>query len=82
MDLDEAQDALARLQSAEPDIPIIPICAELAEHTDDLVSLLKRQLDVLPPPDEAELNRILAKRRRFASEKTDDLDASLDDGDW
>ncbi len=81
MDLEGAQEHLKRLQETEPQAVIVPICAELQEHTDELILTFRRLLDELPPEDEALLYRILARRRVFRNEKTaanDDMDFADD----
>ncbi len=80
MDLPESEANLKRLQEAEPEAMIVPICAELKEHTAELIEILQKKLQSLPPEDEEWLNRILARRRHFATEKTDDME-DVDD-DW
>ena len=77
MDLEGSQANLARLKEAEPNSTIIPICAELAENTDTLIRQLRSLLETLPPMNEEDLNRILAKRRVFLNDKTQPKD---DDG--
>lgn len=80
MDMAEAAANLERLRASEPGAVIVPVCAELAEHTDELIQVLRGRLDALPPVDEEALNRILARRRQFANDKTDDMDDDF--GDW
>ena len=70
MDLEGSAANLERLKESEPNAVIIPICAELAENTDELIHRLRSCLETLPPMDEEDLNRILAKRRVFFNEKT------------
>lgn len=64
MDLPEASANLERLRQAEKAHTIIPVCAELGEHTTEVIQALRQLLDRLPPEDGESLRRILAKRRR------------------
>ena len=80
MDLEGAEANLARLKEAEPNSMIIPVCAELAENTDELIRRLRKCLETLPPMDAEDLNRILAKRRVFLNDKTQAK--AKDDDDW
>lgn len=48
MDLPEAGENLARLREAEPLTAIIPTCAELAEHTEDVCGELRKLLESMP----------------------------------
>ena len=82
MDMPEAADNLKRLQKAETGAVILPVCAELCEHTEELKNTLHKLLLELPPEDEEWLARILAKRRVFAEDKTDDMDDDLDAMDY
>ncbi|MBP5638826.1 MAG: hypothetical protein J6X55_05085, partial [Victivallales bacterium] len=79
MDMPEAEANLKRLQEAEPNAVIVPVCAELCDNTKELVEILHKSLLALPPEDEEWLNRILARRRHFENEKTDDMDGVTDD---
>jgi GTP-binding protein len=80
MDLEGSEANLARLKEAEPNSMIIPVCAELAENTDELIRRLRTCLETLPPMDAEDLNRILAKRRVFLNDKTQAK--AKDDDDW
>lgn len=82
MDLEGSEANLARLKESEPNAVIIPICAELSENTDELIRRLRLCLETLPPMDEEDLNRILAKRRVFFNEKTQAKDIDNDDWDY
>ncbi|MBO4528102.1 MAG: hypothetical protein J5743_10770, partial [Victivallales bacterium] len=80
MDLEGSEANLVRLKEAEPNSIIIPVCAELAENTDELIRRLRSCLETLPPMDAEDLNRILAKRRVFLNDKTQAK--PKDDDDW
>ncbi|MDD4540307.1 MAG: GTPase ObgE [Lentisphaeria bacterium] len=67
MDLAAAAENPQRLRHAEPDMTILPICAELGEHTQELILTLRKLLDESPPDNPNDLQRILAKRRSFRS---------------
>jgi GTP-binding protein len=72
IDLPEAEGNLQRLQKKEKSIRIIPVCAELALHTEDAILILREMLDSLPPEDEQTLLRILAKRRAQAKKAVEE----------
>ncbi len=80
-DLPESKENVARLKKAEPNAIIVEICAELAENTGELVKILRKQLEVLPPLDDEDLRKILAKRRIFKIDKTQEDDDD-EDMDW
>jgi len=79
MDMPEAAPNLERLRQAEPQIPILDICAELGENTAGLVLKLRQMLDDLPPEDEGALRRLLAKRRQSQRPQQDDEELWLDE---
>ncbi|MCQ2396583.1 MAG: GTPase ObgE [Lentisphaeria bacterium] len=63
MDLPEAAENLKRLVESEPaGTDIVSGCGELKEGTADLINLLQRRLDALPPEDEEATARVLAHR--------------------
>jgi len=76
IDLPEAEENLRRLQESEKNVRIMPICAELALHTDEVILALRQMLDQLPPEDDQALQRILAKRR--ARKKTREAKEDLE----
>jgi hypothetical protein len=80
MDLEGSEANLERLKKAEPNSTIIPVCAELSENTDKLIRCLRSCLETLPPMDAEDLNRILAKRRVFLNDKTQER--PKDDDGW
>ena len=80
MDLEGSEANLERLKKAEPTSTIIPVCAELAENTDELIRRLRSTLETMPPMDADDLNRILAKRREQLIDKTQEQ--PKDDDDW
>jgi GTP-binding protein len=63
MDLPEAKENLQRLKESDNKLQIIPVCAELAENTDEVIIALRKIIDNTPEPDEEDLLRLLAKRR-------------------
>ena len=77
MDLEPAAENLQRLRDTEPNAIILPICAELGEHTQDLILTLRKMLDDMPPDNPDDLLRILAKRRSYRSRKK-----QPDDFEW
>ncbi len=74
IDLPEAEENLRRLKKKEKGICIIPVCAELAQHTEEAILMLREMLDRLPPENEQALLRILAKRRARAEKITEEND--------
>ncbi len=74
MDIPDAEENLHRLQKSEKGIRIIPVCAELAQHTEEAILALREMLDHLPPEDEQTLLRILAKRHARAEKEADEND--------
>ena len=64
MDLPEAQEALQKLLEQERQTEVIPVCAELSENTDAVISSLRRMIESLPEEDEEQLSRLLAKLDR------------------
>lgn len=80
IDMPESEENLKRLKAAEPeDAVILPTCAELGEHTEEVILTLRKMLDVLPPLDDNYLNLILSKRRQL---KEIDLRGKDDSEDW
>ncbi|MGI5923468.1 MAG: GTPase ObgE [Lentisphaeria bacterium] len=77
MDIEVAAENLRRLREAEPNTLIMPVCAELGEHTQELILTLRKMLDESPADNPDDLQRILAKRRSYHSRKK-----SADDADW
>ena len=63
MDIDEAEENLARLRKAEPNSVIFPTIAELEEDEAAIRKLLQDTLDKLPPETPGIRNKILSKYR-------------------
>lgn len=68
-DLPDAAENLERLRASEAlGTVIVPLCAELQEGTAELVGIMQKMLDELPPEDEEATRRILAKHHRTLAE--------------
>ncbi|MBO7742343.1 MAG: 50S ribosome-binding GTPase, partial [Victivallales bacterium] len=82
MDMPEAEENLRRLRESEgPDVDIVTACAELAEGTAELIDLLQRRLDALPPVDEEAIRRVLSKHHR-SLKTTAEIRGADEFGDW
>ena len=80
MDMDGAEENLARLKKAKPKAVIFPTIAELGEDADAIKALFQKRLDSIPPEPPEITKKILAKHRK-PQRPEEDLD-DFDDEDF
>ena len=80
MDLDGAEENLARLKASEPNSVILPIIAELGEEVPQIKQLFQETLDTLPPEPPEITQKILSKHR--IQQRPDPDLTEEDDADW
>ena len=76
MDMDGAEENLARLRKAKPKAVIFPTITELGEDADAIKALFQKRLDSIPPEPPEITKKILARHRKpqRPEEDVDDFD--------